>query len=156
MDDGPLIRPGLAADAATIAAVGRTSRRHFLPYLPDLHSLSEDEAFVKDKVLATCRVNVVEQAGFVVGFCAFRDGWVDHLYILPSHVGRGLGTMLLNAAKAQQAFLQLWVFQQNMRAIRFYVGHGFRKVLETDGAGNEERMPDALYEWLADRPVRGG
>ncbi len=41
----------------------------------------------------------------------------------------------------------LWVFQQNDGARRFYERHGLRLVRETDGSGNEERTPDALYEW---------
>jgi ribosomal protein S18 acetylase RimI-like enzyme len=43
--------------------------------------------------------------------------------------------------------LQLWVFQKNVGARRFYERHGFRLVELTDGAGNEENEPDARYEW---------
>jgi RimJ/RimL family protein N-acetyltransferase len=43
--------------------------------------------------------------------------------------------------------LQLWVFQRNTRAIRFYEHNGFQKVKETDGALNEEKLPDAMFEW---------
>jgi len=39
------------------------------------------------------------------------------------------------------------VFQQNERARRFYEQHGCRLLELTDGAANEERQPDALYEW---------
>lgn len=46
-----------------------------------------------------------------------------------------------------QDVLQLWAFQRNLRAIKFYERHGFRLVRETDGSGNEEREPDALYAW---------
>ena len=34
---------------------------------------------------------------------------------------------------------------------RFYEHHGFRIERETDGAGNEERQPDALYFWERSR-----
>jgi hypothetical protein len=43
--------------------------------------------------------------------------------------------------------LELWVFQRNEGARRFYERHGFELVRLTDGAGNMEREPDALYEW---------
>jgi len=43
--------------------------------------------------------------------------------------------------------LELWVFQRNERARAFYRRHGFVLVEETDGAGNEERTPDARYAW---------
>ena len=42
---------------------------------------------------------------------------------------------------------RLWVFQQNEGARRFYERHGCTLVLETDGADNEEHLPDALLEW---------
>jgi putative acetyltransferase len=145
--EGLSIRLATLEDADAVAEVGRRSRMHFLPYLPDLHSLEEDKAFFRAVVLATCTVVVAEEGGVIVGFCAFREGWVDHLYLLPGHVGRGLGAVLLRAAMDRYADLRLWVFQQNARAIRFYEGQGFRKVLETDGSGNAEKVPDALYEW---------
>lgn len=43
--------------------------------------------------------------------------------------------------------LQLWTFQVNGPARRFYERHGFAAVEETDGAGNEEREPDVRYVW---------
>jgi hypothetical protein len=43
--------------------------------------------------------------------------------------------------------LELWVFQKNEGARRFYERHGFRLVRTTNGAGNVEQEPDALYEW---------
>ncbi|MDP9464580.1 MAG: GNAT family N-acetyltransferase, partial [Actinomycetota bacterium] len=41
--------------------------------------------------------------------------------------------------------LQLWTFESNDRARRFYERHGFTAVEFTDGAGNEERWPDVRY-----------
>ena len=32
-------------------------------------------------------------------------------------------------------------------ARRFYDKHGFALIKETDGSGNEEKEPDALYTW---------
>ena len=81
------------------------------------------------------------------GYCAFRDGWVEHLYVDPAAQGRGLGSALLNQAMVGQSHLKLWAFQKNTLAIRFYSRRGFRLVELTDGSGNVEREPDALYEW---------
>jgi putative acetyltransferase len=39
------------------------------------------------------------------------------------------------------------VFQKNVDARRLYERHGFRIMKLTDGAGNMEREPDALYCW---------
>ena len=43
---------------------------------------------------------------------------------------------------------RLWVFQGNEGARRFYERQGLRLVELTDGSANEEREPDALYEWV--------
>jgi len=44
------------------------------------------------------------------------------------------------------AAVSFWVFQRNLAARRFYERHGSRLIEMTDGALNEEREPDALYE----------
>lgn len=43
--------------------------------------------------------------------------------------------------------LNLWTFQRNRRARRFYELNGFAAVRETDGSSNEEKEPDVLYRW---------
>lgn len=42
--------------------------------------------------------------------------------------------------------LRLWTFGKNVKARAFYERHGFRLIRTTNGSGNEEREPDALYE----------
>jgi ribosomal protein S18 acetylase RimI-like enzyme len=66
----------------------------------------------------------------------------------PSAQGQGIGKVLLvHAKRLRPGGLELWVFEQNAGARRFYERHGFRLVRVTDGAGNMEREPDALYAW---------
>jgi ribosomal protein S18 acetylase RimI-like enzyme len=83
----------------------------------------------------------------MTGMIAFRKDWIDQLYVLPEAQGRGVGSMLLQRAQACFENLQLWTFQRNAQARRFYEARGFRLVRETDGSRNEEREPDALYLW---------
>jgi GNAT superfamily N-acetyltransferase len=78
---------------------------------------------------------------------AFREDWIDQLYVLPKAQGRGVGRELLQVAQRSFDRLHLWTFQRNVRARRFYEARGFALVQETDGARNEEREPDALYLW---------
>ena len=51
------------------------------------------------------------------------------------------------AKELRPAGFRLWVFQRNDGARRFYERHGLTLVELTDGAGNEEREPDARYDW---------
>ena len=73
---------------------------------------------------------------------------LDHIYVHPDAQNLGLGSLLLGTVKARlPGGFQLWVFQKNDGARRFYERRGFRLVKLTDGEGNMEREPDALYEW---------
>jgi len=140
------IRRGSPADIEPVVRLFREIRLACLPYLPDLHSPAEDLAFFRDHVFAEREIWLAE-AESLDGFCAYGGGWVDHLYVRPSSHGRGLGTALLAKAMAAEARLQLWVFQRNEPAIAFYRARGFREIRRTDGSANEEREPDALFEW---------
>jgi ribosomal protein S18 acetylase RimI-like enzyme len=60
----------------------------------------------------------------------------------------GLGTILLEQAKLTlSAPIRLYTFQENVDARRFYTRHGFKEIELTDGALNEEKVPDVLLEW---------
>ena len=83
----------------------------------------------------------------LVGIIAFREGWIDQLYVLPSWQRRGVGTSLLAIAQSRFLSLNVWTFQRNTAARRFYERHGFTLVKETDGFANGEKESDALYRW---------
>jgi putative acetyltransferase len=140
------IRRGQSGDVEAVARLFRAVRRTCLPYLPDLHTAEEDLGFFCDRVFAECEVWVAE-AGAIEAFIAFRNGWIDHLYVHPEAQRRGLGKALLALAMKTQLPLRLWVFQRNTAAIRFYRGLGFHEIERTDGSRNEEREPDLLMEW---------
>lgn len=146
----PLIREATTADLQSIVRLHHHVRKASLPYLPVLHTIEEGLVFFA-AVLNDCTVQVAERNGTIIGYCAYRDGWVEHLYIDPAHQGRGIGGTLLKGAMRVNDILQLWTFQKNMQARSFYESYGFRLVRTTEGSGNEEREPDALYEWIASR-----
>lgn len=142
-----ILRPASADDAPAIAIVLRRAFRISLPFLPELHTAEEDLWFIRNKVLAENTVWVAEVAGAVVGFIAFRAGWIDQLYIDPDHQGRAIGPALLANALEDRTPRQLWTFQRNARARAFYEARGFRAIRFTDGENNEEKTPDVLYRW---------
>jgi len=121
-----------------------------VPPVPEEHvPLIADDLFSRHE-----DVWLAEESGLPVGFLAIRrsraEGWevLEKLYVDPEAQSRGIGTVLLDQAKALRPDgLHLWVFQRNIGAIRFYERHGFRLVKLTDGTGNMEHEPDALYAW---------
>jgi GNAT superfamily N-acetyltransferase len=91
-------------------------------------------------------------AGAVAGFVATsRDadglGWIDQLYLAPGRTGRGIGAQLLASALEEMPRpVRLYTFEANAGARRFYERHAFVAVASGDGTGNEEGVPDVLYE----------
>lgn len=134
-------------DMDQAAAVLRLSFDHALPNLSGLHTPDEDRWFFRERMFITCELWGYFADHELIGIIAFREGWIDQLYVLPASQGQGVGTVLLQIAKIRFRELSLWTFQRNRNARQFYEGQGFVLVKETDGSGNEEREPDALYSW---------
>ena len=128
------------------ALVHRAAFDERLPWLAGRHTPSEDRAFYRDRWFAQCEFWGAVDGG-LIGFIAFREGWIDQFYVLPARQGRGVGEALLNVAKAAYPELRLWTFQRNAPARRFYEKRGFVVLEEGDGSRNEEREPDILYRW---------
>jgi GNAT superfamily N-acetyltransferase len=142
------IRRSTPADTAPIADLFLASRAT-MTYLPQLHGEDDTRAFIAG-VVAGKETWVAERNGAVVGFAVVDGGWLEHLYVHPSRFNTGTGAKLFEQAtqKHPQGF-QLWVFQKNAGARRFYERHGCALEKLTDGADNEEKLPDALYIWPA-------
>jgi GNAT superfamily N-acetyltransferase len=84
----------------------------------------------------------------VRGFIVLTPDELLYLYLDPSVTGRGIGSALLDHAKAQRPEgFTLWTFQQNDGARRFYERHGLEAIAFGDGSGNEEGVPDVRYAW---------
>jgi GNAT superfamily N-acetyltransferase len=140
-----VIRPATPGDADAVGRVFVAARDEmtYLPRIPDADRPRLGPLFVERH-----RLWVWDVDGEIIGFVAVDDGEVSHLYVAPPAQGGGIGAALLEHAKAvSPERLELWVFQKNDGARRFYERHGFELVRVTDGAGNMEREPDALYAW---------
>lgn len=139
------------SDGPAIAQLFLASRRDALPYLPELHTDEDTLDHFSNTVPTRCEVWVAEEGARLVGFMAWNAGTahLDHLYLMPGTYRRGVGTQLLDKAKALSGGkIQLYAFQRNSRARAFYEHHGFKAIWFGDGAENEEREPDVLYEWV--------
>ena len=134
-------------DADGIAAVFSSSLR-LLTFLPVLHTVEEDRRFIENIVLKECEVIVAEGDPGIVSFLALNGEEIRLLYSHPDFIGSGAGSLLLDAVKKSSvAALELWCFQANARARRFYEERGFQAVRFTDGRDNEEKVPDVRYRW---------
>jgi ribosomal protein S18 acetylase RimI-like enzyme len=142
------IRKADTKDIPDVAAVFIASQADALPYVAKLHTPEETFRFIADNVFVTCEVWVATEGGRVIGMMAINRSHIDHLYLQPGYYRQGIGTMLLNHAKAlRPAGLTLYAFEANVRACTFYRNHGFHEKERGDGSDNEARMPDILFQW---------
>ena len=74
--------------------------------------------------------------GAVKGFVQIEKCEIKKLYVEPVLHGKSIGSALMNYAINEHSAYTLWALEKNIRAIRFYVRHGFKvtsdKVLEED------------------------
>jgi GNAT superfamily N-acetyltransferase len=143
-----------ADDASEIADVWIRSF-HATYTFPMAHSADEVHEHVRETLLPSTETWVAEEQDKVVGFMSIDATSVVQLYLDPDYTGRGIGSRLIAIAKEHgPAGLELWTFQVNEGARRFYERHGFTVAEMTEGAGNEEQQPDVRYIWR-ERAGRG-
>lgn len=141
------LRRATSSDADAITSVHWASFR-LLTFLPMLHTIEENRGFITKVIFKECKVTVAEDEGGIVAFLARQGDEIRLLYTRPDRIGMGAGTQLIDAAKATGiGALELWCFQADERARRFYEARGFQAIRFTDGAENEERMSEFRYRW---------
>jgi GNAT superfamily N-acetyltransferase len=131
------------ADAISTLFARAKDEMTYIPRIPDAVRPKLGGMFIE-----RYEVWVSEQDGRIAGFIGLDDDMLEQIYVDPDFQNRGIGTELMaHAKRLRPDRLQLWVFQKNVGARRFYERHGFRLVELTDGSGNMEEEPDARYEW---------
>ena len=153
------LRAGESADAPASAEVQLESAlagfAHIFPESvakPTRHDLESEWA----QLLTNPRKSVIvaESAGRVVGVVSFGTdpdlapagyGQLGKLYVRPTHAGRGIGSILHDAAVAElraagHTAAWLWVLEGNLRARTMYerrgwVGHKSQRRTDWPGSG---------------------
>jgi GNAT superfamily N-acetyltransferase len=117
-----------------------------------VHADAELLPHLLGEVFPSADVWVAERDGRVVGVLVLEDDLLDWLFVAPDAQGTGVGTALLERAKAERPDgLRLWVFESNRAARAFYEGRGFGIIGGSDGSANEEGAPDLLLAWTPTR-----
>ncbi|EEX08219.1 acetyltransferase, gnat family [Ruegeria lacuscaerulensis ITI-1157] len=140
-----ILRPARSLDAGAVGDILHAFARE-TDWMPELHSGAEAIAFC-GRMIDNGWVTVAEQGGKVAGFLAVDGTEVHCLYLSPAARNQGIGTQLLDCAKAGRRELVLYAFQVNTGACRFYERHGFVEVARSDGADNDEHLPDIRFVW---------
>ncbi len=140
-----LLRPACNLDASAAGGI-MNSYAQTTPWLPVRHELNDLIGYCQT-MIARGWVTVVDWGGEVAGFIARHHGFVHALYVSAAARGQGVGHQLLRNAQMQENSIDLWTFQANTAAHRFYRREGFHEIERTCGAGNDENLPDIRFQW---------
>ena len=141
------------ADTDDVGDILLSAFRAAMPDIRLVHPDAEIRVFLREVCIAQRETWVAEADGAdgratVVAFMVLGDASMDQLYVRPSWQGRGIGSALLALAKERRPDgFELYAFQVNEAARRFYERRGLALVDVNDGSRNEEGEPDARYRW---------
>jgi ribosomal protein S18 acetylase RimI-like enzyme len=117
---------------------------------PVPHPIDDHRRFFDEHMLTETQVHLALRDDELLGFGTFTPESVMQLYVGVEHLGRGIGTRLLELAKANSnGRLWLYTFITNTNAQRFYERHGFEVV--EHGFEPVMQLDDLRYEWRRPR-----
>lgn len=140
-----ILAPATPADVPAIANI-LSGWNAATPWLPRVHSRAAEKGFA-EMLVARGWTTVARDGPRVTGFLSRSGDEVHALYVAPHARGCGVGKALLDHAKSGRDSLSLYTLQENAPAQRFYLREGFTEAYRTDGAGNDEGLPDIRYDW---------
>jgi GNAT superfamily N-acetyltransferase len=140
----------MRADEVSLAATIYIESRKAAAIPPSIHSEESMRRWFATHLIAEADVWFAEVGEKTVGVMALSNGWIEQLYVLEEYTRQGAGAALVEHAKTLQERLDLWTFQSNLDAQRFYERHGFIEIARTDG-DNEESAPAVRYRWKSSR-----
>lgn len=121
-----------------------TGEWHSIPALKSRLTRPNSEFLVADDG------KVIAGMAFAAGSGDGRSVMLHQLYVLPSHQGRGIGSMLLEEIEhcfPEAQVIRLEVEEANLPAVRFYESHGFARSGRTANCGSDQSgIPALIYE----------
>lgn len=139
-----ILRPARSTDAGKVGAI-LSEFIDTTDWMPRIHTRAEDVNFCAmmiDRGWVTVAEDDTPRA-----FLAQDGNEVNCLYVANDAQGQGIGKALLDHAKTLTERLELWTFQANDCARKFYAREGFAEVELTDGQRNDEKLPDVFLVW---------
>lgn len=100
---------------------------------------------MQNTYLPIVEVYLAEDANHIYGFIALLENKIAALFISLQLQGQGVGTLLIDYAKAMRLDLELGVYQQNQNSVRFYQSVGFNII--TEMIDEQTNTKEFLMRW---------
>jgi ribosomal protein S18 acetylase RimI-like enzyme len=145
----PTIRAMADDEVESTVLVWTRSRWDALRWLEARMAYTPEDnlAYFRDTLMRDNEIFVAVDDEQVVGLLALGHDNVDQLFVEPDRQGRGIGSALLERAKAlRPRGLRLFAHQRNERARAFYERRGFHAVAFGVSPAPESE-PDVEYRW---------
>ncbi|WP_281543613.1 GNAT family N-acetyltransferase [Grimontia sp. SpTr1] len=118
--------------------------------IPEAHDFEAHRYYLNRILTATNRIYLAleRRSERVLGLIAFDENVITQLYVDCEYQHQGIGSALVELAKETTSDnLQLYTFEMNEVARRFWRKHGFveKQIGQHD---NEEGLVDVLCEWI--------
>lgn len=141
-------------DAATLTRIAFAAKRHWnypVEWIADWAA----SLTIQPEFIASHETWVAWRDGQSVGFHALRRGpadrmFLEHLWVLPEAMGRGVGRILFEhaATQASAAKFTFLEIESDPNAAGFYERMGARRTgtVVTEAGGRRRELPVLLYE----------
>ena len=97
------------------------------------------------EMLPQAEVYVWEEKGQIQGFAGLYEEYIAGIFVPEQAQSKGIGGQLLNYIKGRKPYLSLKVYQQNIRAVKFYKREGFQ--IKKESADQETGEKEYTMEW---------
>lgn len=96
-------------------------------------------------LLPGATIFVYSDGAAILGFIGLMENYIAGIFVSGAAQSQGIGTALLNHAKAERETLSLAVYKKNTRAVAFYRRQGFLPVCQQVEESTGE--PEITMRW---------
>jgi ribosomal protein S18 acetylase RimI-like enzyme len=142
------IHPFDPASTDEVLWLWRRSFEHGVGVIDPSPTLDGIKGYFSAEILPTHSVFVAKEQAQIVGVVAHHPESVGALYVRVDCIGRGIGSRLIDHAKAASSgSLWLYTYARNARARGFYAKHGFTEIAY--GFEPFWKLDDVKLSWSA-------
>ena len=141
-----MIRKYAKTDSHQVMQIWLAGNLEAHPFIPYQYWL--DNYPLVESQLPLAEVFVYEAEGHILGFIGLEDTYIAGIFVDTKHRSAGIGKQLLTHAKNERGSLSLQVYQQNKRAVDFYIREGFS--VSAEGVDDQTAEAEYTMTWSAD------